>query len=216
MLKFHNCEFTAKGINKSSQVYGLRLDGAEDVLIENCVFDSTGYSALLNKATGNVTVKNTLFKCDNNRNPIEGGQTANQGNLTVEDCEFQGIPGNNFINFYQVANGSIHNIRNCKFFGGANNNIIRLSNKSNTQATFNVDNCSYKFTGGEVDEYTGFMICQDYTNRSGIKQQFNKFIVNINNLDRPAEGVLYYVYEDGEGIITDNNPQVYLDGDPVE
>lgn len=212
MLKFQGCEFSAAGADKGAKVFGLTLKGAEDVLIEDCVFNGTGYSAILNQTAGDVTIKNSQFECGNIKNPIEGGQTADQGSLTVEDCNFEGVPGNNFINFYNVANNSVHTIKNCKFAGGRSNNVVRLSNKNNSNAIFNIENVSYKYVAGEENEYTGFIICQDYTNRTGTKQNFNKYRVNIVDLTRPAEGKLFYVYDDGEGIISTNDPYVYLDG----
>ena len=215
MLKFEGCTFSATGASKNDKVYGLTINGAEDVVVKNCVFDGTGYSAILNKGTGALTVEHSDFHCDNIKNPIEGSQVSDNGNVTVDGCHFTGTPGNNFINFYQVAEGSIHTIKDCTFAGATNNNIIRLSNKTNATATFNISNCSYKYVSGQVDEWTGFILCQDYTNRSGVKQDFSKYQVNIDNLTRPEEGSLVYVYEDGQGIIVTNYPVVYVDGSPV-
>lgn len=215
MLKFVDCEFSAAGANKNAKVYGLTLEGAEDVLVDGCTFNGIGYSAILNKTAGDVTVKNTKFECDNIKNPIEGGQATAQGNLTVEDCDFAGVPGNNFINFYNVAEGSIHTVKNCKFRGGMDNNIVRLSNKGNATATFNLEDITYEYTAGEESEYTGFIICQDYTKRTGTLQDFGKYTINIDRLTRPEEGVLFYNYTDGEGIITENLPHVYVDGSLV-
>lgn len=212
MLKFENCVFNAAGANKNAKTYGLTVQGSEDVIVEGCTFNGVGYAALLNKGTGTLTVKGSTFECSNIKNPIEGGQTLENGDVTIQDCEFNGVPGNNFINFYEVAAGSIHTIENCKFHGSYDNNIVRLSNKTNQSATFNIKDCSYEFTTGKVSEYTGCVMCQDYTNKSGNKQDFGKYIVNISNLDRPAEGELYYVYEDGAGIISNNDPRVFLDG----
>lgn len=208
MLRFENCLFNVEGQNKNAKVYSLTLNGEEDVIIQNSQFSGTGYSAILNKTAGNVEIENCNFICDNYKNPIEGGQSADQGNLTVKDCVFEGIPGNNFINFYQVADGSIHTIKNCSFNGSTANNVIRLSNKNNATATFNIEDVSYRFVEGTVNEWTGFILCQDYTNRNGIKQDFSKYTINIKNLDRPVEGSLVYVYEDGKGIIEDNNPVI--------
>lgn len=215
MLKFEGCTFNAAGANNKAKVYGLTILGDEDVVINDCVFESTGYAALLNQGTGTLTVKDTEFHCANNYNVIEGGQTMFNGDVTIEDCDFTGSLRNNFINFYQVADGSTHTIKGCTFAGGYNNNVIRLSNKENTTAIFNVSDCSYTFNGGTPDEYTGFILCQDYTNRSGNKQDFTKYTVNINNLTRPQEGSLVYVYDDGEGIIVTNYPVVTLDGHPL-
>lgn len=215
MLKFEGCTFSAAGENKNAKVYGLTIDGVEDVVVKDCLFDGTGYAAILNKGTGALTVDHSDFHCDNIKNPIEGGQAADNGNVTVDSCVFTGVPGNNFINFYQVAEGSVHTIKDCKFAGATNNNIIRLSNKTSAAATFNISNCSYKYVSGQVNEWTGFILCQDYTNKSGVKQDFSKYQINIDNLDRPEEGSLVYVYEDGQGIIVTNYPAVTVDGSPL-
>lgn len=215
MLKFEGCTFSAAGANKKDKVYGLTINGAEDVTINACVFDGTGYSAILNKGTGALTVDHSEFHCDNIYNPIEGSQTVDNGNVTVDSCTFTGVPGNNFISFYQVAEGSVHAIKNCKFAGATNNNVVRLSNRNNAAAIFNIDDCSYEYVSGNINEYSGFMLCQDYTNIKGVFEDFSKYTVNINNLTRPEEGSLVYVYEDGVGIIVTNYPAVTLDGSPV-
>lgn len=215
MLKFENCIFSAAGANKTAKVYGLTINGAEDVVIKNCDFNGTGYAAILNKGTGTLTVEDSEFECGNLKNPIEGSQAENNGNVTIDGCNFTGVPGNNFINFYQVADGSVHTIKNCKFAGSTFNNVIRLSNKNNAEATFNISDCSYKFVSGTANEWTGFILCQDYTNASGTKQDFSKYHINIDNLTRPEEGSLLYVYEDGQGIIVTNYPAVTIDGTPL-
>lgn len=215
MLKFEGCTFSAMGANKNDQVYGLKITGTEDVSIKDCIFNGMGYAAILNNGAGALTVEGTEFQCGNIKNPIEGSQTVNNGNVTVDHCDFVGVPGNNFINFYQVADGSVHTISNCKFAGSTSNNVIRLSNKTSVAAVFNISDCKYEFVSGKVNDYTGFILCQDYTNRNGVKQDFSKYTVNITNLTRPEEGSLVYVYEDGEGIIVSNYPAVTVDGSPV-
>lgn len=212
MLKFEGCTFSAAGESKNSKLYGLTVTGSEDVEIRDCTFNGTGYSALLNQGTGNLSIKDCVFACGNIKNPIEGSQTIDNGNYYIENCIFEGIPGNNFINIYNVAPESTHTIKNCKFHGGTGNNIIRLSNKNNAVASFNIIDCMYEFISGKVDEWTGFLLCQDYTNKSGNKQEFGYYTININNLAAPDKGALFYVYDDGEGIITTNDPYVYVDG----
>lgn len=214
MLKFENCIFSAKGANKNAKVYGLTLTGNEEILINNCKFDGTGYAALLNKAEAPVTIKNCEFECENYYNIIEGNQVAANDNVVIDNCNFTGVPGNNFINFYNVKENSIHTVENCRFYGGMDNNIIRLSNVTNAEATFNINGCTYRYTEGELSDYTGFMLCQDYTNKSGKKQDFSKYTVNFNNFEIPEIGSLIYVYEDGAGIITNNFPVTYIDGRP--
>lgn len=215
MLKFEGCTFSATGASKKDKVYGLNISGAENISIKDCIFNGMGYSAILNNGTGTLTIEGTEFHCGNIYNPIEGSQTVDNGNVTIDSCIFTGTPANNFISFYRVAEGSVHAIKNCKFAGTTNNNIVRLSNRNNAAAIFNIDDCSYEYVSGKVDEYSGFILCQDYTNRNGVLQDFSKYTVNINNLTRPEEGSLVYVYEDGVGIIVSNYPAVTVDGSPV-
>lgn len=215
MLKFEGCTFSAAGADRKAKVYGLTIFGGEDVSITNCVFDGTGYAGILNKGEGNLAVSDCEFVCGNLYNPVEGAQGIDNGNVTIEDSKFTGIPGNNFINFYQVKDGSTHTIKNCKFAGGTANNIIRLSNRNDAGATFNIVDCTYKYVSGTVDEYTGFILCQDYTANTGKPQDFSKYQINITNLTAPEEGSLVYVYEDGTGIIVTNYPAVTKDGSPV-
>lgn len=214
MLKFSGCTFSAAGADRKAQVYGLKITGTEDVSIEQCTFNGTGYSALLNKTTGNVEVKDSTFECGNLYNPIEGTQTEDQGNLTVENCNFTGVPGNNFISFYRVADNTVHTIKNCKFRGASNNNIIRLSNRNNFSATFNVEDIDYDFVSGTPDEYSGMILCQDYTARSGVPQNFSLYTVNLKDIKGPENIQYLYVYQDGEGIISGNWPALTVDGRP--
>lgn len=211
MLKFENVTFAAQGANKKDKVYGLTLNGAEDVVVKDCTFNGMGYAAILNHSLGNVRVEGCKFECDNIYNPIEGSQQVENGDVMVSDCEFTGTPGNNFVNFYKVKPESAHTVRNCSFAGATGNNIVRLSNLGSNVASFVIDDCEYVYTSGTADEYTGFMLCQDYTNKNGQKQDFSKYAVRINNLTRPEEGCLFYVYEDGKGIITgENDPQITI------
>lgn len=214
MLKFVDCIFSATGADRNAKVYGLTLNGEEEALLERCTFNGTGYAAVLNKTAGDVTIKDCDFECGNYKNPIEGDAgTAIQGNLTVEDCSFTGVPGNNFINIYQAKEGATHLIKGCDFHGGYDNNIVRLSNKNNASAVITLEDCSCEFVEGELSEYTGIVLCQDYTNKNGIFQDFSLYEVNINNLEWPEEGSLVYCYTDGIGIDNENHPVLYVNGE---
>ena len=218
MITISNSIFDAKGENKKDKVYGITLNGSESVTIENCEFKNTGYSSILNHCMGDVTIKGCKFHCGNVYNPIEGGQTIANGNVVVENCEFLDAPGNNYINFYRVMHGSVHNIVDCKFNPTVDNNIIRLSNTNNADATFHISNCEYTFAEGTPSDYTGMIICQDYTNQNGNKQDFSKYTVVLKNVlcdgeilesdKAPVKGCLYYVYEDGANLITGTNDPV--------
>lgn len=208
MLRFENCTFNATGLNQKDKTFGLVLTGDEDIYINDCIFNGTGYAGILNNSNAKVFISRTIFNCDNLYNPIEGTQEQNINNDNVEitNCMFVGHPGNNFINFYKVKSGSKHIIDNCSFAGQCNNNILRLSNINNAIAEFNILNSEYIYTGGAEDEYTGCVFLQDYTNKSGNKQNFANYTLKFKNLTKPSVGSLYYVYEDGIGIITNNNP----------
>lgn len=216
MITINNSIFDAQGADKKAKVYGITLNGAEDILIKDCEFKNQGYSSILNHCAGNVSVENCVFNCETVYNPIEGSQSVSNGNVEVKGCEFKGAPGNNFINFYQFKDGSKHVISNCKFSGNTGNNICRVSNRTNAVTEISFENCDYVYVAGTPDEYTGFLLCQDYTKG----QDFTKVKVSIDNVtcngkrivDEPAVGSLFYVYDNEQGIITgqDNDPVVTI------
>lgn len=215
MITFINSVFNAQGTGpKDNKTPGVILKGSEDVLIKDCTFASTGYSAIYNNCSGNVVIDNCVFDCAKNYNPIEGSQSIDNGNVTVKNCVFNGKPGNNFINFYQFADGSEHLISNCSFNPSVDNNVVRVSNRTSAATKIVVEDCKYNFLPGEATDYTGFMLLQDYTNKSGTKQDFSKVFVELRNVDcdgkkvtadGAVKGSIYYVYEDGAGIITGTN-----------
>lgn len=219
MITINNSVFDVKGAAIKDKVYGITLNGSEDVVLKDCTFANKGYSSVLNYCTGNVVIDNCTFNCDEVYNPIEGSQSVNNGNVTVKDCTFIGKPGNNYVNFYQVADGSEHTISNCTFNPSVDNNVVRISNRTSAATKVTVSDCKYDFMPGEATEYTGFLLCQDYTNKNGVKQDFSKTVVELNNVmcngvkvtaDGAAEGSVYYVYEDGAGIITGTNDPVVI------
>lgn len=219
MITIINSKFDAQGADKKAKVYGITLNGAEDVMIENCEFSNMGYSSVLNHCAGNVEIKNCTFNCADVYNPIEGSQSVDNGNVVVKDCHFVGAPGNNYINFYQFKNDSKHEISGCTFEPTTDNNIIRVSNRTSAATSIAVKDCGYEFVSGDVSDYTGFMLCQDYTNKSGVKQDFTHVVVELDNVtcdhvkiteDGAVKGSIYYVYEDGAGIITGSNDPIVI------
>lgn len=111
------------------------------------------------------------------------------------------------------------NVENCSFNPSVDNNIIRISNKTNASMKLKVKNCKYDFLPGDATQYTGFLLCQDYTNKSGVKQDFSKVSVELSdvycngvkvNADGAAVGSVFYVYEDGTGVITGQNDPVVV------
>lgn len=223
MITIANSVFDVQGTStKDSKTPGITLSGSEDILIKDCTFVNKGYSSILNHCTGKVTVENCVFECDNVYNPIEGSQNVNNGNVVVKGCSFNGKPGNNFINFYQVAEGSEHLVANCSFSPSVDNNIIRISNKTSAATQVVVKDCEYTFLPGDATEYTNFLLCQDYTSKSGVKQDFTGVSVVLDNVvcdgvkldveNGAVKGGVFYVYEDGKGLITGtgNDPIVII------
>lgn len=221
MITIKNSTFNAQGASRKDAVYGLTLAGNEEVLVKDCKFKNTGYSAILNHCTGKVTVDSCKFECENMYNPIEGSQKVNNGNVLVKDCQFVGAPGNNYVNFYQFADGSSHEVSGCSFEPTVDNNVVRISNRTSAAADFLMKDCSYVFADGEPTEYTNFLLCQDYTSKSGVKQDFTNVKVTIDNVlcdgkkvtaDGAAKGGIFYVYQDGAGVVTGtgNDPVVVV------
>lgn len=219
MITIMNSVFDAQGADKKAKVYGITLSGAEDVVIENCEFSNMGYASVLNHCAGDVTIKGCTFNCDNVYNPIEGSQSVSNGNVVVKDCHFVGAPGNNYVNFYQVKDGSKHEISGCDFQPTVDNNVVRISNRTSAAIDLLVKDCKYDFNDEAATDYTGFLLCQDYTNKSGVKQDFTKVSVELDNVlcdgvkvtaDGAVKGCVYYVYEDGAGIITGTNDPVVI------
>lgn len=218
MITIKNAVFDVQGASKKDKVYGITLSGSEDILLKDCTFANQGYSSIYNQSTGKVIVEDCKFDCKAVYNPIEGSQSVNNGDVIVKGCTFAGAPGNNYINFYQVANDSKHEVSNCVFSPTTDNNVIRISNRTSANMELLVKDCEYNFVAGVPTEYTGFLLCQDYTNKSGVKQDFSGVIVNIDNVtcdgvklnseDGAVTGSVFYVYEDGTGVITGQNDPV--------
>lgn len=221
--KFVECVFAALGANKKdTNTPGLKINGSAKADIDTCTFKNTGYNALSITTSGDVAVENCVFECGNVYNPIEGtvstGSAVNK--VLIKGNTFNGSCGNNFMSFYKMADGAEVNIENNRITGAmTNNNVVRLSNPDNVEATFNVKNLSYIYAGGEPDEYTGFLLCQDFTAKSGKPEDFSKYSVNLTDImldnvkivEKPAVGSLFYVYQDGAGIITGtNDPTITL------
>ena len=222
MITISNSVFNIEGNGKKDKVYGITLKGAEDVRVENCEFATTGYSAILNHLDGaKLEVVNCKFACEGNYNPIEGGQSVENGAVLVKGCEFTGAPGNNYINFYNFKEGVKNVVSNCSFEPTVDNNVIRISNNGSKKASFDFIDLSYNFTEDEANEYTSFLLCQDYTNKDGKKQDFSILDVTLENVkcngtvvskDGAAKGSIFYVYDDVAGIITGegNDPHVVV------
>ena len=55
MITINNSVFDAKGADKKAKVYGITLNGSEDITISGCEFKNMGYSSILNESTPALT-----------------------------------------------------------------------------------------------------------------------------------------------------------------
>lgn len=221
-VKFDNCTFAAQGTNKKdTSSLGLKIVGDANAEVSNSKFENQGYSAIGIQTSGSVNISNNIFDCSKVYNPVEGTVTAGAavGEVNISNNIFDGVCGNNYLNFYKMEDGAVVTIEGNKFTTvSPDSEVLRLSNVDNTSATFNVNNNSYTFVDATEGDYTAFILCQDFTNKQGKKQDFSKYTVNINNLEcnaqkvveKPVQGKMFVVYEDGKGIITDNDPVVIV------
>lgn len=151
------------------------------------------------KANGNTVIsvnnaefivfKDMVFDASEVYNGIEIGLASNSvlpKNILFDNCKFQGEFSNNAILVFGTQDNAIITLNNCYF--EKISNTLRLSNKSNASGVVvNINNCT-------VDQWEtrapwqGFLICEDYTNKTEEKVNANnlfgdgKITVNFNNL----------------------------------
>lgn len=172
-----------------------------------------------------VLFKNMVFDSNNVYNGIEIGlsKTATQQakNIIFENCQFKGEFANNAILIFTTDNNSVITLNNCHF--DKVSNALRISNKTNSKnVVININNCT--IDGWDSNpEYQGFIIFEDYTNKTEEDVNANnlfapeKITVNINNLVYQGEKLvptdiasvcgtanenqIIYVYADAIGLI---------------
>ena len=219
--EFVGCEFAAQGADKNAKVFGVEVKNGAALTIKDSKFMNQGYSAVHMCSNGDVLLAGNHFDCVNVYNPIEGAVSeGSTKNIVVKDCEFEGACGNNYFNLYRMDKGSEVELSGNKFVGcSANSEIIRISNPLNVAAHIKASNEEYGFADPEnVNEYTSYIMCQDYTAKSGNKQDFTKIAVDMENVkcqgerivNKPAVGVVSFTYEDGKGIIEGNDPVINI------
>ena len=137
-----------------------------------------------------ILFKDMVFDSNNVYNGIEIGlsKTATQQakNIIFENCKFKGEFANNAILIFATENNSVITLNNCHF--DKVSNALRISNKTNSKnVVINVNNCT--IDGWDSNpEYQGFIIFEDYTNKTEEDVNTNnlfapeKIKVNINNL----------------------------------
>ena len=137
-----------------------------------------------------ILFKDIVFDSNNIYNGIEIGlsKTATQQakNIIFENCKFTGEFANNAILIFATENNSVITLNNCHF--DKVSNALRISNKTNSKnVVININNCT--IDGWDSNpEYQGFIIFEDYTNKTEEDVNTNnlfapeKIKVNINNL----------------------------------
>ena len=137
-----------------------------------------------------ILFKDMVFDSNNVYNGIEIGlsKTATQQvkNIIFENCKFKGEFANNAILIFATENNSVITLNNCHF--DKVSNALRISNKTNSKnVVININNCTIDGWDGNP-EYQGFIIFEDYTNKTEEDVNTNnlfapeKIKVNINNL----------------------------------
>ena len=162
-------------------------------------------------------------------NAVEIGLNVNSApkSVIIDNCTFSGNLKNNAISIFAQQNDAIIKISNCVFADVSN--VLRISNRTNTKATFIFENCT--FTRWEsYPAYSGAVVCQDYTSQSVEETESNnlfapeKIRIKFINCVGPSgdkisgssdptiysgsgnENQLLYVYADnGGGIVSYNS-----------
>lgn len=222
-VSISGANIVASGSSSSDKTPAISVIGSGDFSLTGNNIAGSSRNAVLIKTSGKVDVSSNTFNAGeaNVYNAIEFGINSDPDvtDVTIENNTFTGTLGNNAISMYNFADGAQVNIKNNTFSDIAvNNNPVRLSNNKNVTATFNIENNAYNFVTEEPQDYTGFMLLQDYSTGDA-KQDFSKFNIHFVNLKRGDKKLMekgtgidrvYYVYDDQDGILEDgvNDPVV--------
>lgn len=192
-----NAEIVGKSISlksiKVSDNARLKLNAgdveAKDLNISGSFPKANGNTVISVNNAEFIVFKDMVFDASEVYNGIEIGLASNSvlpKNILFDNCKFQGEFSNNAILVFGTQDNAIITLNNCYF--EKISNALRLSNKSNASGVVvNINNCT-------VDQWDtrapwqGFLICEDYTNKTEEKVNANnlfgdgKITVNFNNL----------------------------------
>lgn len=221
--EFVNCEFAAKGTNAKDKVFGIEVTGDAKLSVKESKFNNTGYSAVHMCSTGDVVLEDNKFNCVNVYNPVEGAVgTGSTKNVSLKRNAFNGVCGNNYVNLYKMEEGSQIKLEGNEFNGiSADAEVIRISNPNNAHVNFEIANDSYTIKDENPTDWTAYILCQDYTRKSGNPQDFTKVNVDVDSVlcngkkltqEGPCMGELYIVFDDEQGVLTGqgNDPVVIV------
>ena len=204
----------ASGTSASDKTAAITVSGDGDFTLTNNTISGKSRNAILVRNNGKQVIEGNTFDAGtgNIYNAIEFSINTmpDVTDAVVENNTFTGTLGNNAISMYNFAEGANVLIKNNTFSDIAtNNNPIRLSNPKNASVTFDIEDNTYSFNSEEPQEYTGFMLLQDYATGGG-KQDFGKFTINFVNLKRGDKKLtengtgldrVFYVYDDQDGLL---------------
>jgi|GEM_PF-1544118 hypothetical protein len=226
-LVYTNGTMTVTGANVTIEnvTFGdgaaLVVNTTGDFTLTNCKFaPNTVYvnktagirTAVYLKVGGNATVTNNTFEGVDNGyyNAIEFGindEPALKG-ADISGNTFTTSIKNNYFSFYNLQEGAVVNIKDNKLLNSnKNSDGIRISNPKNVNAKFNIVNNTFTYNGSGAN-YDALILLQDYS-KGESHQNFGSITLNIEELSAPQDiTTLYYVWQDGTGVITTNQPVV--------
>ena len=198
----------------------LEVKASGNFTLKNCTFNGkTDVRTPVTLNVGSATVTGNTF----NGTKTDGTPTyynaiefaVNSGNklssATLSNNIFEAAIKNNYFSTYYYADNAVITAENNVIkLANRGSNAIRISNVTNSNVTFNLNNNSYEFSDASgSSEYEGFIILQDFTKKSGNTEDFSKVTINISNLTSPSDASrLFYVWEDSVGLVSDNNPVI--------
>ena len=198
----------------------LEVKTSGNFTLKNCTFNGkTDVRTPVTLNVGSATVTGNTF----NGTKTDGTPTyynaiefaVNSGNklssATLSNNIFEAAIKNNYFSTYYYADNAVITAENNVIkLANRGSNAIRISNVTNSNVTFNLNNNSYEFSDASgSSEYEGFIILQDFTKKSGNTEDFSKVTINISNLTSPSDASrLFYVWEDSVGLVSDNNPVI--------
>lgn len=192
-----NAEIVGKSISlksiKVSDNARLKLNAgdveAKDLNISGSFPKANGNTVISVNNAEFIVFKDMVFDASEVYNGIEIGLASNSvlpKNILFDNCKFQGEFSNNAILVFGTQDNAIITLNNCYF--EKISNALRLSNKSNASGVVvNINNCTVD-QWETRDPWQGFLICEDYTNKTEEEVNANnlfgdgKITVNFNNL----------------------------------
>lgn len=165
-----------------------------------------------------IVFRDMTFNSNDVYNGIEIGLNSSKlpKYVLFDNCKFEGTFTNNPIIVFGTADDAIINIQNCSF--DKVSNILRLSNKANTKCVVNISNCSVNQLETNP-EYTGAILCQDYTSKKGEEVANNLFSpekITINFKNFKVAGKELVMPTNVQDLFEGPDKMVYLYNDTEE